>query len=111
MAQSIVAAVEVFILFGIMIIRDHKLLDAEFFSGIFRIISVTGFTVLTAYIMVSLLPLEIADRGPFTLATKLGAITGVVLFVHFAMSALFDLDEVRPVLRKLKQIIIKPVRI
>lgn len=111
MAQSLVAAAEVFILFIIMIIRDRKLLDAEFWGGLYRILSVTGFTIIAAYIMVSLLPLNTLDRGFFTLGSKLGAITAVTFIVHFGMSALFGLQEVRPVLRKIRNVILAPIRI
>ena len=45
-AQSIVAMVEVAILFSIMLIRDHKLFDMTFFGGCARIVSVTGFSVV-----------------------------------------------------------------
>jgi len=57
MAQSIVAAVEVCILSVIMLIRDRKLFDMQFLNGIVRIISIAGFTVLTAYLAVSFFPL------------------------------------------------------
>ena len=52
LAQSIVAAVEVFILVVIMLIRDHQLFDAKFWSGVWRIISVTGFSVVAGFIMI-----------------------------------------------------------
>ncbi len=111
MAQSIVATAEVIILLVIMVIRDHKLLDSYFLSGLGRILSVTGFCIVAAYTMVSLLPLEASDRGFITLTTKLGAITGVTFLVYFTLSTLFDLDETKPVLRKLKQLILAPVKI
>lgn len=111
MAQSIVAAVEVFILFIIMIVRDRKLLDAAFWGGLYKILSVTGFTIIAAFIMLSLLPLGADDRGFITLGTKLLAISSVTFMVHFAMSAVFGLEEVKPVIRKIKQIILKPIKI
>jgi putative peptidoglycan lipid II flippase len=111
LAQSIVAAVEVFILVGIMLYRDRKLFDVEFWSGIMRILSVTGFTVLVTYIMVQLIPLSVSDRGFIRLATKLLAIIIPTLFLHIWLSALFGLEEVRPVTRKLKALVLKPVRI
>lgn len=111
LAQSIVASVEVFILVGIMLHRDHKLFDAEFWSGITRILSVTGFTVLGAYIMVQLIPLSITDRGFIKLATKLLAIIIPTLFLHVWLSALFGLEEVQPVIKKLKALVLNPVRI
>lgn len=111
MAQSAVAAVEVFILSIIMIVRDRKLLDPEFWSGIYRILSVTGFTVIAAFIALSLLPLHADDRGFITLGAKLVTISAVCFGVHFAMSAVFGLDEVKPVIRKVRGIILTRVKI
>ncbi len=111
MAQSIVALVEVMILVAIMLYRDHKLFDSEFLSGVWRIISVTGFTVVASFIMISLYPLGINDRGIFTLGSKLFFITAITFAVHFAVSALFDLDEVRPVFSRIKRIALSPVKV
>ncbi len=111
LAQSITAAVEVVLLFLIMFMRDRYLLNREFWSSILRIISVTGFSVVTAFIMVSLLPLEIADRGFVTLGFKLAAIAGATLTVHVLISLLFGLEEPRPAIDKLRKFIFKPVRI
>ena len=111
LAQSITAAVEVVLLFGIMFIRDRYLLNREFWGSILKVISVTGFSVIGAFIMVSLLPLEITDRGLVTLGVKFTAIASGTMLIHVLMSYLFGLDEPRPVFRKLRQIIFKPIRI
>jgi peptidoglycan biosynthesis protein MviN/MurJ (putative lipid II flippase) len=111
MAQSFVAVSEVVILMSIMIIRDHKLLNMQFWGGVGRILSVTGFSVLAAFFMISLLPLRAADTGFITLGAKLGIIALVTLLVHVAISSLFELEEVRPVLTKAKEIILKPIKI
>lgn len=110
-AQSIVAAIEVFILSIIMVIKDHKLLNFEFWNGVFRIISVTGFTVLAGFIMISLMPLGLFDRGFVTLGSKLIIITGVTMLVHVGISALFDLDEVKPVLAFIRRVVLKPIKV
>lgn len=110
-AQSVVAAIEVFILFLVMTIRDRKLLDPRFFGGIVKIISVTGFTLAAGYLMLQFYPLGALDRGFVTLGGKLLLITAVVFSVHILVSALFGLDEVKPVFKKAKKIIFKPVRI
>lgn len=110
-AQSIVAMVEVFILFAIMLVRDHKLINPAFFSGCAKILSVTGFSVIAGSTMVALYPLGVSDRGIITLGTKLFAITFVVFAVHIAVSALFGLEEVRPLLRRAKQFILNPIRL
>ncbi len=111
LAQSIVAAVEVLILMLVMVWRDHFLFTKDFWSGVVRTVSVTGFTMLTTYIMVTLIPLEVSDKGFIRLSTKLSAIIIPTLIVHIGASALFGLEEVQPITRKLKQIALKPIRI
>jgi putative peptidoglycan lipid II flippase len=109
-AQSIVAATEVLILSSIMLMRDHRLFDAAFWGGLWRIASVSGFSVVAGFIMVSFYPLEIRDKGIFTLGFKLAAITLVIFAVHVGVSALFDLDEVRPLFDRVRKILFKPVK-
>lgn len=110
-AQSVVAAVEVFILLLVIVWRDRLVFTMDFWSGVVRTISVSGFTILTTYTMVSLVPLEVTDRGFATLSVKLLAIMLPTFVVHFGLSSLFGMEEAEPVIRKLKQIILKPVRI
>lgn len=111
LAQSITAAVEVALLFVIMFIRDRYLLNAKFWLSVVRIFSVTGFSVIAAFFMISILPLEIADRGIVTLGFKFGAIAGVTVVVHIVMSLLFGLEEPRPIVRKMKNILFRRVKI
>lgn len=110
-AQSIVAAVEVFILSVIMLVRDHRLFDGVFWGGVGRIISVTGFSVVAAFIMVTIFPLGINDTGIITLGSKLFFIAGVTYAVHISISALFDLEEARPIFDRLRKIIFRPVKL
>jgi putative peptidoglycan lipid II flippase len=110
MAQSIVAALEVLVLFTIMLIRDTKLFDAAFWGGIVRIISVGGFSVLTAYTAVSFYPLEATDRGLVTLGSKFLLIAATTFVVHIGVSQLFSLEEVRPVFAWLRRLL-KPIKI
>jgi peptidoglycan biosynthesis protein MviN/MurJ (putative lipid II flippase) len=91
-AQSVVAAVEVFILLMIMLWRDHRLFSAEFWSGLVRILSVTGFTILTTYTMVTIIPLATTDRGFTTLGAKLLSIIIPSLAVHIGVSSIFTED-------------------
>lgn len=112
MAQSIVAAVEVFILVFIMVWRDPKLFTNEFWREVIRILSVTGYTVLTAYILAKyVVPLEATDKGFITLGSKLLFITLPTIAVHIWISALFGLEEVQPVIRKIRSFILKPVHV
>ena len=111
LAQSIVSGVEVVILAVIMLKRDRGLFNAAFWGGVIRTISVTGFSVVAGFIMISLYPLGIDDTGLITLGGKLILIATVILLVHFSMSALFGLEEVRPFIYRAKRIILRPVKL
>jgi len=108
--QSIVAMSEVAILSVIMVSRDRRLFDFEFFRSIGRIVSVTGFSAAAGFLMIQFLPLGINDRGIVTLGGKLLLICGVVVVVHVTMSALFGLDEAKAIFRRLRKIILQPVK-
>lgn len=111
LAQSIVAAVEVFILSIIMLIRDPKLFDRLFWSGVFRTVSVTGFSLVAGYTTVRSVPLGASDRGFVTLGGKFLLIAGVTMLTHFIISGLFGLEEARPFWRGVKRIALRPVKV
>lgn len=111
LAQSFTAMTEVGILSIIMLIRDPKLFDRAFWGGVIRIISVTGFSVVAGAITVAFFPLGSGDTGAVTLGSKLALIAGVTLSVHVALSALFGLEEVKPIFDRIRKLIFKPVRI
>lgn len=110
-AQSIVAAVEVLALGVIMVKRDSKLFDSEFWSGIFRTISVTGFSLVAGYITVGFIPLGASDRGLVTIGTKLLILVAVVMSTHFALSGLFGLEEAQPFWRWVRRVTLRPVKV
>ncbi len=111
MAQSIVAASEVAILLAVMIWRDHSLFTPKFLSNVGKSISVSGFTIAAAFVMVTLMPLGAADRGFITLGFKVGAISLVTLTVHLSVSALFGLEQASAVVSRVRKLILLPVRI
>jgi putative peptidoglycan lipid II flippase len=106
---SIASAVEVVIMGIIMIKLDRGLLNAAFWGGVGRIVSVSGFSLIAGYLTVSALPLDLGDLG-ITLGIKLSAIAAATFIVHITVSGLFGLEEVRPIFNWLKRIILKPVR-
>lgn len=109
LAQSIVAAAEVLVLLSIMVVRDRQLFNREFLEAILRILSVTGFTAMTGYIMATAFPLAAGDKGMITLGSKLLLITVPTAIVHLGASYLFGLEEARPVINKLRRFILRPV--
>ena len=108
LAQSLVATIEVLILGVIMLARDHKLFNREFLSGVWRILSVTGFSVVAGFAAVTLYPLNLNDRGVLALGSKLFAIALATLGTHVIVSAIFDLEEVRPLFKRLRQLALRP---
>lgn len=112
LAQSIVSGVEVLILTIIMLWRDNKMFhDIEFWSGMWRIIGVSGFSMVAGFIMLQIYPLSIEDRGFITLGAKVAAIAAVIFAVHLTLSSLFGLREASTVFARIKKLIIKPIRI
>lgn len=111
LAQSIVAASEVLILGLVMVIRDRELFDKNFWSAMLKILSITGFSIFTAFVMVSLIPLGSTDRGFITIGGKLSSIALLTFIVHFGMSYVFGLEETKPVIAKVKDLILRPVKI
>lgn len=111
LAQSIVAFAEVSLLIIIMLIRDPGIFDTTFRSSVFRTMSVTGFTISAGYIMVKLYPLGVTDRGVVTLGGKLLLISGVVMAVHVVISSIFGMEEVRPVIYRMRRIALKPLKL
>lgn len=111
LAQSIAAAVEVTVLSIVMLFRDHRLFDRQFWGGVWRIISVTGFSVVAGFIMVSFYPLGAHDRGIITLGSKLLLIALVTFGVHIGISALFELEEVQPFFTRARRLILKPIKV
>ncbi|MDZ7786426.1 MAG: lipid II flippase MurJ [Candidatus Saccharibacteria bacterium] len=110
-AQSIVATSEVVILSGIMLYRDRKMFQPSFVASVFKIISVTGFTLVATFIMLSILPLNASDRGFVTLGGKLALISSVTMLTHLVVSRIFDLSEAHLVINKAYNIIMKPIRV
>jgi putative peptidoglycan lipid II flippase len=110
LAQSLVATVEVVMLSIVMVYRDRGLLNLRFWTGIVKIVSVTGFTLIAGYIMIGIFPLGSHDHG-LAILGKLIFISTVVFGVHVAISALFGLEEVRPVFKKVRTILFKSIGI
>ncbi len=111
LAQTIVAASEVAILMVVMILRDHKIFGAYFGHGLIRILSATGFTLISTFAMISLFPLSSADRGFVTLGAKLGLISSVTLLVHLFISAFLGLEEASGILKEMRKFALKTIRV
>lgn len=111
LAQTLSAMIEVVILLVIIIKRDRKLFSLKYAGDLMRILSVTGFAIVGTFVMISLFPLEANDTGVITLGTKLTMISAVTFSIYIIMSALFNIEEVKPVTERIKKLILKPINI
>lgn len=111
LAQVIVAAAEVTILTVILLKRFPGLLDRVFFGAFWRMISAFGITFWITWVLRrELFELGAQDRGFFTIMPKLGLLCTIVLLMHIIISWLFRLEEVEPVIAKIRTILFKPIR-
>ncbi len=106
LAQSIMAAVEVFILFSIMSIRFPDVLNKVFWSATWRMASATGFMAIISYCMVLLFPLQAGDDSSFYFTfPKFVLIVAVSMSAYIFFSKALHLHEVDPVLKSLRRLI------
>jgi putative peptidoglycan lipid II flippase len=105
MSTLIASAAEVTVLFVIMSRRIKGLFDSSFVSAIFRMLSATGFMSIVTYILVASFPLQAVDQSFFSTFPKFVLIVLTSLTSYFVLSYLLKLNEVWPILRRLKKII------
>ena len=105
-AQSVVAFVEVVILFVIM--QRHVeggVIDKVFLHGIGRMVSATGFMAVVTYTMVQLLQLQSTDLSLSSTLPKFMLIVAVSAIAYVAICRLMKLEETEPVIRKIRTIL------
>lgn len=101
-AQSIVAFIEVMILFFIMSLRIKGLFDLVFVHAVARMASATGFMAIVTYITVQLFQLGAEDQSFFTTFPKFAVIVLISFSSYVFFSHLLHLSEVNPILHRLK---------
>lgn len=106
-AQSIVAFVEVCILFSIMSRRIKGLFDVDFVNGVLRMITATGLTFVITYVMVKIFDLNATDTRFFALIPKFGIIVVVGLGSYLIISRLLRLQEANPVIDRINKFLFR----
>lgn len=102
-AQSIVAVIEVIILFVLLSFRIPHLIDKPFLHAVGRMLSATGFTALACYIMVLLFQLRSSDQSFFSTFPKFAVIVIVSSIVYLALSRALKLGEANPVINRARK--------
>ena len=105
LAQSLVAAIEVGVLFVVMERRAPGLFDNVFVHAIARMASATGLMSVITYACVRMLPLTSGDQSFYVNFPKLAVIAGVSFIAYIAISRLFGLEEANPIIRRAKSLL------
>lgn len=109
-AQSIVAGVEVVILFAVMAVRIKGLFDKIFVHAMWRMASATGLMAIVTYITVQLFQLGASDQSFLATFPKFAVIVAVSFAAYVLISRLFRLGEADPVLSKVRSLLFGRVR-
>lgn len=105
LAQSIMAVVEVSIIYVIIARKIKGLFDQRFFHAVGRMLMATTLTGVIAYIVVRLFQLQSTDNGFWATFPKFVIIAAVSFSFYVWMSKLFKLDEADPVIARASKII------
>lgn len=103
-AQSIVAFVEVMVLFYVMSKRIGGLFDATFLRAVWRMASATGFMAVVSYVAVQVFQLGANDQSFLATFPKFIIIVAISLSAYVLFSRMLKLPEVNPVLAQVKKV-------
>lgn len=109
-AQSIVAFVEVVILFTVMTFRIPGLFDAVFLHAIARMVSATGFMAIISFISVKIFALTINDQSFMTVFPKFAIVVVISLAAYVLICHLMRVDEANLVTKRIRQFVFDPYR-
>ena len=104
-AQSIVAVVEVAILFVVMERQMPKLIDKKFTGAIWRMAAATLVTGVVCYGAVLMLPFRELDNSFYSAFPRFVAIVLISFVAYGIMSKLLRLKEIEPVLDRIKRLV------
>ncbi len=104
-AQSIVAVVEVIILFTVMNRRIKGLINGLLLHAIGRMTIATGIMSMVCYIMVQLFQLQSEDNSFLATFPKFVLIVSISTAVYLFLSRLLHLKEADPILHRIKRLL------
>jgi putative peptidoglycan lipid II flippase len=109
-AQSIVAFLEVMILFFVMSRRINGLFDLVFVHAVARMASATGFMAIVSYVTVQIFQLGASDQSFLATFPKFAVIVAISLSAYVLFSRMLKLDEANPIINRLKLLLFGRVR-
>lgn len=109
-AQSVVAVVEVLILFAVMNSRIKGLFDMRILKAVARMTLATFVMSIVAYVMVQFLQLQNNDQSFLATFPKFFIIVAISASTYLLLSRMLGLKEANPIIRKLKNILFAQAR-
>ena len=109
-AQSIVAFIEVGVLFMIMSQRIPGLFDKIFVGAVLRMMSATGFMAIATYLSVKMFEFNATDQSFFGPFLRFALIVMISAVVYVGISKLMRLKEVDPILKRVGGFFFKDFR-
>lgn len=107
-AQSIGALLEIIILLSILQFRSgFRLLNRHFWHAFFRMLIATLISGCVAYSMTKFLPLLATDNSFLQTFPKFCIISFISILSYFIASYFLNLEEINPILAKIKHILFK----
>lgn len=102
-AQSIVAVVEVIILFAILCYRTPGIFTREFVCAVAKMVAASAGMGVVAYLTTQMLQLQSGDMSFMSIFPKFSMIVLVSFCVYVELSHLLKLGEADPVLKRLQK--------
>lgn len=109
-AQSLVAMIEVIVLFFVMARRINGIFDIVFVHAVARMASATGFMALICYVAVLIFQLKTGDQSFLATFPKFTMIVIISLSSYAAISRLLGLSEVNPIIRRVRALLFSQAR-
>lgn len=109
-AQSIVAFIEVVVLFVIMSHRIPNLFNKLFMGAVVRMMSATGFMAIVTYLSVKMFELNASDQSFFGPFLRFSLIVLLSATAYIIVSKLMRLKEVDPILKRVGNFFFKDFR-
>ena len=104
-AQSIVAVVEVLILFVVMSRRIKGLFDAKLLNAFTKMAIASTVTGIISYVAVQLFQLQSADQSFLATFPKFMTIIFISAFAYLGLSKYFKLEEANPVINRITRVL------
>lgn len=104
-AQSIVAVVEVAILFVVMGRRMPGLFNVTFVNALWRMVIAACVTGIICYASVLMLPFRELDNSFYSAFPRFMIIVTISFIVYGAMSKLLKLHEVNPIVTRIRRVV------